>query len=239
MNNKEILSKNLKRELDYKNLTPTEFARIMKYPETTVFNWIHGKSYPRIDKIQEMADFFEIYKSDLTEDKNKHEQENTNKFLTNEEKEILEPYNQLNNEGKNKSVEYTWDLVASNKYEKTETVEIIGGAAAGNGFNYIDEITSNKIIPKKQRPTYDMIIPVEGDSMEPKIHDGSLAFIRVSTDYDNGKIYVVDADGKVYIKQVYFDNREIVLKSINPSYEDIHIEDLDTFRVIGEVVDWE
>ncbi len=163
----------------------------------------------------------------------------TNKFLTKEEKEILEPYNQLNNEGKNKSVEYTWDLVASNKYEKTETVEIIGGAAAGNGFNYIDEITANKIIPKKQRPTYDMIIPVEGDSMEPKIHDGSLAFIRVSTDYDNGKIYVVDADGKVYIKKVYFDNREIVLKSINPSYEDIHIEDLDTFRVIGEVVDWE
>lgn len=70
MNNKKILSKNLKRELKNRNLTPTEFARIMKYPETTVFNWIHGKSYPRIDKIQEMADFFDIYKSDLTEDKN-------------------------------------------------------------------------------------------------------------------------------------------------------------------------
>lgn len=70
MNNKEILSKNLKKQLNSKDLTPTEFARIMKYPETTVFNWIHGKSYPRIDKIQEMADFFDIYKSDLTEDKN-------------------------------------------------------------------------------------------------------------------------------------------------------------------------
>lgn len=69
MNNKEILAKNLKRELDKKNLTPTEFARIMNYPETTVFNWIHGKSYPRIDKIQEMSDYFNIYKSDLTEDK--------------------------------------------------------------------------------------------------------------------------------------------------------------------------
>ena len=69
MNNKEILAKNLKKELDKKNLTPTEFARIMKYPETTVFNWIHGKSYPRIDKIQEMSDYFNIYKSDLTEDK--------------------------------------------------------------------------------------------------------------------------------------------------------------------------
>lgn len=69
MNNKEIFSKNLIRELEKKNLTPTEFARTIKYPETTVFNWIHCKSYPRIDKIQEMADFFGIYKSDLTEDK--------------------------------------------------------------------------------------------------------------------------------------------------------------------------
>lgn len=168
-----------------------------------------------------------------------NDKKQTEKFLTKEEKEILEPYNKLNNEGKNKSIEYTWDLVASSKYEKTETVEVIGGAAAGNGFSYIDEITADKIIPKKQRPTYDMIIPVEGDSMEPRIHDGSLAFIRVSTDYDNGKIYVVDADGKVYIKKVYFNDKEIILKSINSSYEDIHIEDLDTFRVIGEVVDWE
>lgn len=69
MNNKEIFSKNLNRELEKKNLTPTEFARAIKYPETTVFNWIHCKSYPRIDKIQEMADFFGIYKSDLTENK--------------------------------------------------------------------------------------------------------------------------------------------------------------------------
>lgn len=69
MNNKEIFSNNLNKELEKKNLTPTEFARAIKYPETTVFNWIHCKSYPRIDKIQEMADFFRIYKSDLTENK--------------------------------------------------------------------------------------------------------------------------------------------------------------------------
>ena len=69
MNNKEIFAKNLNKRLEINDYTPTEFARIMKYPETTVFNWIHAKSYPRIDKIQEMADFFGLSKSDLTEDK--------------------------------------------------------------------------------------------------------------------------------------------------------------------------
>lgn len=228
----------IKKRRSQLNMTLDDVGKLVGVTRATIQRYENGNiiNIPS-DKIELIAKALHTTPSYLMGwEKDKKE---TNKFLTKEEKEILEPYNQLNNEGKNKSVEYTWDLVASNKYEKTETVEIIGGAAAGNGFNYIDEITANKIIPKKQRPTYDMIIPVEGDSMEPKIHDGSLAFIRVSTDYDNGKIYVVDADGKVYIKKVYFDNREIVLKSINPSYEDIHIEDLDTFRVIGEVVDWE
>ncbi|MFR3737132.1 XRE family transcriptional regulator [Anaerococcus obesiensis] len=228
----------IKKRRSQLNMTLDDVGKLVGVTRATIQRYENGNiiNIPS-DKIELIAKALRTTPSYLMgweEDKKQ-----TNKFLTNEEKEILEPYNKLNTEGKNKSVEYTWDLVASNKYEKTETVEIIGGAAAGNGFNYIDEITANKIIPKKQRPIYDMIIPVEGDSMEPKIHDGSLAFIRVSTDYDNGKIYVVDADGKVYIKKVYFDNREIVLKSINPSYEDIHIEDLDTFRVIGEVVDWE
>lgn len=69
MNNKEVFSKNLSRFLDDRDLTPTEFARIMGYPETTVFNWVHGKTYPRIDRVQQMADYFNIYKSELTEKK--------------------------------------------------------------------------------------------------------------------------------------------------------------------------
>lgn len=69
MNNKEILAKNLKRELDNRNLTPTEFSRKIGFNDTTVFNWLHAQTYPRIDRIQQMADFFGIYKSDLTENK--------------------------------------------------------------------------------------------------------------------------------------------------------------------------
>ena len=71
--NNKIFSKNLNRYLDERNLTPTEFARIMGYPETTVFNWVHGKSYPRIDRIQQISDYFGVLKSDLVDDKVKIE----------------------------------------------------------------------------------------------------------------------------------------------------------------------
>lgn len=42
-------------------------ATDLNYPQTTVSNWTNANSYPRIDKIQEMANYFGIRKSDLTE----------------------------------------------------------------------------------------------------------------------------------------------------------------------------
>ena len=36
---------------------------------TTLTDWVNGNSYPRIDKIEMMANFFGIEKSDLVEDR--------------------------------------------------------------------------------------------------------------------------------------------------------------------------
>ena len=44
--------------------------------------------------------------------------------LSPEEKQILDPYNQLNPEGKEKAVSYTWDLLDSNKYNKENKTKI-------------------------------------------------------------------------------------------------------------------
>ena len=69
MNNKEIFSKNLQYYISKKGINQTEFAEDLDYPATTVSNWINAKTYPRIDKIQEMANYFGINKSDLQEEK--------------------------------------------------------------------------------------------------------------------------------------------------------------------------
>ena len=44
--------------------------------------------------------------------------------LSPEEKQILDPYKQLNSEGQEKAVSYTWDLVDSNKYNKENKTKI-------------------------------------------------------------------------------------------------------------------
>ena len=66
-NRNDILVKNLMFYLKKLDLTQTEFAREMGYPETTVSNWFNKNTYPRPDKIQEMANYFGVRRIDLTE----------------------------------------------------------------------------------------------------------------------------------------------------------------------------
>lgn len=68
LGNKETMSQNLKRLLETKGLNPHQFAEIMDFKYTTVMNWIKANTYPRIDKIELMARYFGVDKSDLVEE---------------------------------------------------------------------------------------------------------------------------------------------------------------------------
>ena len=69
LGNKTILSKNLKRYIEQSGKDRRELAEIWGFPYSTVTEWINGRKYPRIDRIEIMADYFGILKSDLIEDK--------------------------------------------------------------------------------------------------------------------------------------------------------------------------
>ncbi|MBC6972580.1 helix-turn-helix domain-containing protein [Bacillus sp. Xin] len=66
---KEIFANNLKKYLERNGITQTYLANDINIPETTVSNWIKANTYPRPDKIQLLADYFKVNRSDLTEDK--------------------------------------------------------------------------------------------------------------------------------------------------------------------------
>ena len=74
LGNKEVFSKNLKRYIERSGRDRRELAEIWGFPYSTVTDWINGKKYPRIDRIEIMADYFGILKSDLIEDKTEERQ---------------------------------------------------------------------------------------------------------------------------------------------------------------------
>ena len=69
LGNKTVMANNLKRQMRIKGVSAKELSATLKFPYTTVLSWLKGENYPRIDKIEAMADYFGILKSDLIEDK--------------------------------------------------------------------------------------------------------------------------------------------------------------------------
>lgn len=71
---KETLAKNLKLYMEKTGKTQKELAKVAGVSEPTFSYWINAIKYPRIDKIQALADYFGILKSDLIEEKPNAEQ---------------------------------------------------------------------------------------------------------------------------------------------------------------------
>lgn len=72
LGNKKVLAKNLKYYMDKNGLTVTTLSEKIKIPYSTVNDWYNAVAYPRIDKIELLANYFGILKSDLTEIKAKN-----------------------------------------------------------------------------------------------------------------------------------------------------------------------
>lgn len=71
LGNREIFSKNLKYYMILNHKDRNDLAKDLNLPYTTVTSWYNGEFYPRIDKIQLLANYFSIQKSDLVEDHSK------------------------------------------------------------------------------------------------------------------------------------------------------------------------
>lgn len=68
LGNKEIMAKNIRRYLELNDMTQTDLCNALNLKFMTVSDWVNAKSYPRIDKIELMANYFGISKADLVEE---------------------------------------------------------------------------------------------------------------------------------------------------------------------------
>jgi transcriptional regulator with XRE-family HTH domain len=69
LGNKEIMAQNLQRLMDSRGIDRNKLCADLGFKYTTLTDWLKGNTYPRIDKIEMMANYFGVEKSDLIEDK--------------------------------------------------------------------------------------------------------------------------------------------------------------------------
>jgi transcriptional regulator with XRE-family HTH domain len=69
MEHKEVFAKNLKKYMDINGKSRREVCQALGYSYFTFSDWVNGKKMPRMDKVEQLANYFGILKSDLIEDK--------------------------------------------------------------------------------------------------------------------------------------------------------------------------
>lgn len=93
--NAEVFAKNLKFYLERSRKTQKEVALAIGVTPASLNEWIKAKKYPRIDKIEMLAKYFGILKSDLIENKGLNKTLPQVQTLTEGETMLLELFRQI------------------------------------------------------------------------------------------------------------------------------------------------
>lgn len=131
-----------------------------------------------------------------------------------------------------------------------ETLLLPVAAFAGNLQMWSEGVSPNQC-QRIISPVYgaDFAIPVKGDSMEPRFHDGSVILIKKINEkafIPWGNPMVIDTENGVLIKNIFPDEEKekknneeyLVAKSLNPNYPPIRIPTSSIYglyRVIGSM----
>ena len=95
LGNKEVFAKNLAYYLERSGKDQKEIASIIGVAPSTFNEWMKAKKYPRIDKIEMLANYFGILKSDLIEEPSENGYSPTELQLSEGEKILLDLFRKV------------------------------------------------------------------------------------------------------------------------------------------------
>lgn len=104
---RKIFARNLRYYMRRDKITGIALAKYMGVSSATVSDWMNAKKMPRVDKLKSLSHFFHIDMTDLTEDKDYYI----------EIPEILQRYNELNEENQIKLLDRAIELVMLQRME--------------------------------------------------------------------------------------------------------------------------
>ncbi len=106
--------------------------------------------------------------------------------------------------------------------------------SAGPGTMLLDDAYCDNIEVRATKAAMqaDFALRVSGNSMEPKFEDGDILLVRRQDRVEIGDLGIFIADGEGYFKRYIGE----YLRSFNPAYQDILIENFAEFRCCGKVI---
>lgn len=112
-------------------------------------------------------------------------------------------------------------------------------------YNVIEHISYNKVLAvdsiggfidcPSSIPSSAIAIKLQDNSMEPSFSKGAYVFVEFNSPLENKNIGVFSYNDQVLIRRFITKKGKIILRADNKNYDDISVEDKDTFYIIGKV----
>lgn len=237
------ISDNLNKLKQEKGYNQQDIVKGSGISQSTLSQYFAGKRLPSKKNAEILADFFEVpievidprlsnspapTTSQIQSIYDQLEPPRQGKVLTYAERQLKEQ-----NEEETKINEVSESIIRLDDYRQTTHRRVTGVVSAGSGSIQDDDLDMEVSFYEDEIPDdYDAIAYVVGNSMEPKIKNGDYLFIKNTPQVDYNTIGIFQVDGANYVKKL----RQGYLESLNPDYEDIHLDESNDIRIIGEVV---
>lgn len=112
-------------------------------------------------------------------------------------------------------------------------------------YNVIDHISYNKVLAvdsisgfidcPSSIPSSAIAIKLQDNSMEPSFAKGAYVFVEFNSPLENKNIGIFSFNNQVLVRRFITKKGNIVLRADNKEYEDILINENDTFFIIGKI----
>ena len=251
-----IIAERLRTLRRERNLSKRELVGLLPINYSTYANYESGFREPNSEVLQMLARHFNVsidYLMGMTENRRKADEV---AILTDAEHEHILQYRQLDAHGKglldvvlNKELERINFLGAkaggANKYVDDQWVTLNvyhQQASAGLGSYLTDdsdtafEVMRFMATPVSQKA--DFCVKIKGDSMEPKICDGDIVFVKAAPKVEPDNVGIFVYDGEAYCKRLRIDIKKgtIFLESLNKSYAAKQVTQPEFLRTVGLVI---
>ncbi|HEM4056596.1 TPA: helix-turn-helix domain-containing protein [Streptococcus suis] len=226
------------------SLTMEQLAEKIGKTKSTISKWEKGTRSPKIQEIEELANFFGIDPQIMMFGKSYTPTTAPNSLV----EQISDKVVQLTEPNQKNVLRYSSELLDKQNTVTDSKNTVNELQATYHTYNYYDQPASAgtgqylndvkvETIELPIEVDADFVVPIYGDSMEPEYHSGDYIFVKLSVDLSDGDIGVFAYNGDAYIKQLRITDQGAYLHSLNPDYDNIPITADTDFRTIGEVVE--
>jgi len=232
-------SEQLKKIRKERGLTIQAVSEGAEIPIRTYQNYEYGKREISAEALNKLADFYGVTTDRLLGREPKQDPLAL-LGIRNDEKSALDAYLKLDEKNRQIVIDAMIALGdAARKSRELSSQELrqmitkkfsFLPTSAGSGEWLDDENIEYKDFPDSpQVREADLIIPVEGSSMEPEISDGDRLCVKLCDAVKVGETGVFIVDGTGYVKKLGEDR----LISINEEYDDIYAAE---YKCVGKVI---